>query len=96
MRFRSTIAVDEDFAAVTRRHFSPLAAFAVFFLVTQIACVVVALLTLRGHDPEIAGSYGIDGTQDRAQDMRTDPGTVGSLNIYRALDGGTEQGCDPA
>jgi hypothetical protein len=60
MPLRSTIAVDDDFAAVTRRHFSPLAAFALFFLVTQIACVVVALLTLRAQAPETSGGYGID------------------------------------
>jgi hypothetical protein len=60
MPFRSTIAVDDDFAAVTRRHFSPLAAFALFFFVTQIVCVVVALLTLRAQDAEITGGYGVD------------------------------------
>jgi hypothetical protein len=60
MPFRSTIAVDDDFTAVTRRHFSPLAAFALFFLVTQVVCVVVALLTLRPHDAEMSGGYGID------------------------------------
>ena len=92
MRFRSTIAVDEDFAAVTRRHFSPLAAFAVFFLVAQIACVVVALLTLRGHDPEIAGGYEIDQAQTSS--------TAGSdsahgPHIDRVQDGERERQCDP-
>jgi hypothetical protein len=92
MPIRSTIGVDEDFAAVTRRHFSPLAAFAAFFFVTQIACVVVALLTLRGHDPEIAGGYGVDEAQTSS--------TAGSdsargPHIDRVQDEKLERQCDP-
>ena len=90
MPFRSTIAVDDDFAAVTRRHFSPLAAFALFFLVTQIACVVVALLTLRAETPEMSGDHGID------QAYTSSTGEPASPDADRGQDHGRVYGCDPA
>jgi hypothetical protein len=89
MPFRSTIAVDDDFAAVTRRRFSPLAAFALFFLVTQIACVVVALLTLRAGEPEMSGGYGID------QAYTSSTGEPASLDAGHGQDQGRVYGCDP-
>jgi hypothetical protein len=80
MRLRPTTGADEDFAALTRPRFSTFVAIGVFFLVAQIACVIVALLTLRTPDVEMTTGYGMA----QAQEISADPGTVGSFLIDRA------------
>jgi hypothetical protein len=64
MPFRSTaakdVAKDDDFVAVTRRRFSPLAAVAVLFFAAQLTSVAVALVSLRADNPAGSASYEID------------------------------------